>query len=766
MTIELEQTNEQPEQLDYQEFLAQKGVRVQHAGIDISPEEVNDSLYEFQRDIVLWACRLGRAAIFANTGMGKTFMYIEYARLMGQTTLIVAPLSVAYQTIREGKKLGVEIIYVKNDLCIQPGKIYITNYERIDKFRAELFGTVILDESSRLKNFTGKQRNQLVRQFRDVPYRLCATATPAPNDMDELGNHAEFLGYMKMTHMTATFFVYDAMSVKKGMRAGYRLKGHAKEGFFRWLASWSVALNYPSDLGYSDDGFVLPPLTVTHHTIDYDFTPSGMLPGFGSTRISATEARKIRRETIGHRNDLITSWINDSQDQWIVWCGLNDEAIELQRLIPDSINVHGGMSPEDKAKAVLAFQNEEIRVLITKIKIAGMGMNLQNSHRMVFNGLDYSWEGYYQAIRRQWRHRQEFPVDVRIVTSKHETTIYNVVMAKEKEAIAMTKNLIKATHIYSEQEIRQLYRGESEYSTDVEYGDKWQLILGDSVEEMRHLESDSVDLSVYSPPFGIEVFVYSNSERDLSNANNADDFWNHYGFIIRENLRIQKPGTVCAVHVTDGRILKQNHGYVGIKDFSGDVIEQYINHGWEYVGRVTIWKNPQAQAIRLKMQTLQFTQMRKDSRKLRPAMPDYLLLFKKPGECETPANSYERGEINEDLWIQWASPIWLDIDETDVLNARVARNDKDEKHMCPLQLPLIERCVKLWSNPDELVFSPFAGIGSEGYEALRWGRRFLGIELKPEYWKVACHNLNNAEQLNGQTLFDWAHNNNGSNGNG
>lgn len=742
--------------ISYEEFLQSKTLKVPEAGIDIDPTSIHSKLYPFQRDIVVWACRKGRAAIFANTGLGKTFMYLEWARLMGQTTLIVAPLSVAYQTIREADKLGIDVVYLRNDLNVQKGGIYITNYERIARFRAELFGAVVLDESSILKNLTGKTRQKLVKQFKNTPYRLCATATPAPNDMDELGNHSEFLGYMSMVHMTATFFVYDAMSIKNGGRAGYRLKGHAKEGFFRWLASWAVALNYPSDLGYDDDGFILPTLNVEHHTINYDFTPEGQLPGFGSNRISATDARRIRRETIDQRNAIIADWVNSNDEQWLIWCGLNDEASGLNDLIPDSVNVQGSMTPEEKANAIIAFQDGEVRVLITKIKIAGMGMNLQNSHNMVFNGLDYSWEGYYQAIRRQWRHGQTHPVDVHIITSEHESVIYDIVMKKEQEAIAMTENLIKATHIYSEEEIRHLYRDRTAYDEQVADGVDWQLILGDSATVMQSIEDDSIDLSVYSPPFGIEVFVYSNSERDLSNSRSADEFWDHYGFIIDENLRVQKPGTLCAVHVTDGRILKQDHGYVGIKDFSGDVIENYVIRGWEYVGRVTIWKNPQAQAIRLKMQTLQFTQMRKDSRKLKPAMPDYLLLFKKPGNADNPVDSYQRGEIDEDTWIQWASPIWLDIDETDVLNARVARDDKDEKHMCPLQLPLIERCIKLWSNPGEVIFSPFAGIGSEGYEALKYGRKFVGIELKTEYWKVAKQNLENAVKLRGMTLFDWA----------
>jgi DNA modification methylase len=743
--------------MEYEEFLATKQMRAKTTGlVDISGEDVNPILYEYERDIVVWAVRKGRAAIFAGTGLGKTMMYIEWARLIGQTTLIVAPLSVAYQTIREAAGLGVVIEYRQNDADIEQGQIYITNYERVDAFDPTMFGAVVLDESSILKNMNGKTRNRLIAMFADTPYRLCATATPAPNDISEIGNHAEFLGIMPMRDMTNTFFVHDAFG-KKTQRAGeWRLKGHAHDDFFRWMASWAIALNFPSDLGYSDEGFILPELHIEHITVPYDYTPPGMLPGFGGNAISATDAKRIRRATVESRAQLIADMVNDSDEQWLIWCGLNDESDLLATLIPDSINIQGSMSPEAKAEGILAFQDQKVRVLITKIKIAGMGMNLQQSHNMIFNGLDYSWEGYYQAIRRQWRHKQEHEVFVYVVTSTHESKIFEIVMQKEREATQMTQQLISATKRYSEEELRQQYQQEWRYATEQRTGADWQMLLGDSTERMKEIPDNSVSLTITSPPFGTEIFVYSASPRDLSNSASQEEFWEHYRFIISENLRIQKPGTICCVHIMDGRMLKQDHGYVARKDFSGDCIEAYLDAGWVFVSRVTIWKNPQQQAIRLKTTTLQFSQMRKDSRKLRPALPDYLLIFQKPGDYDAPVTSYDRGEINEDQWIQWASPVWFDIKESNVLNVRVARGDADEKHMCPLQLDFIERCVKLWSNPGELVFDPFGGIGSTGYEALRWGRRFLGIELKPEYFEVACRNLATAETLNGQSLFDWA----------
>ena len=741
------------EQMDYQTFLENKGIKVHEEGMNISTDDINPILYPFQRDIVRWACRKGRAAIFANTGLGKTFMYLEWARLMGQTTLIVAPLSVAYQTIREAEKLGITVIYVKNDLPVKPGNIYITNYERIDKFRPELFGAVVLDESSILKNMSGKIRTKLIRQFADTDYRLCATATPAPNDINELGNHSEFLGHMRMSHMSSVFFVHD-QKIGLNPTHRWRLKGHSKKQFYQWLASWAIAINFPSDLGYSDEGFILPPLDVTHKTVPHGYHKEGMLEGFATGGLSAIDVKRIRRATVQQRSDLIADMVNDNDDQWLIWCGLNDEAYALLKLVPDAVNIEGSMTPEDKAQRILEFQDGKIRVLITKIKIAGMGMNLQNSHKMVFHGLDYSWEGYYQAIRRQWRHGQKHRVDVSVVTSTHAAKVFEAVLNKEQEATQMTQELINVTKEYSIAELQDHYIKDWKYATDRTDADKWTMMMGDSVERMKEIPDNSLDLTVTSPPFS-DLFIYSNSPRDLSNNPNIDEFFKHYEYIIRENLRATKPGRIACVHIQDVKAFKTHDGYRGLKNFPFQIIDAYIKAGWTYRSTVTVWKNPQIAAARNKDSDLLFITLKRDSTKLAPTVPDYLLVFRKPGENEVPVQPYPN-EISEEDWILWAAPVWYGIKEGNVLNTRSAKGQEDEKHICPLQLDFIERCIKLYSNPGEWLFDPFAGIGSTGYEALRWGRKFVGIELKPEYYKVACHNLKNAESVNGPTLFDWA----------
>lgn len=283
-----------------------------------------------------------------------------------------------------------------------------------------------------------------------------------------------------------------------------------------------------------------------------------------------------------------------------------------------------------------------------------------------------------------------------------------------------------------------------DYITDDARGDGWHLMLGDSCERLAEAADESVDLSVYSPPFA-SLYTYSPSLRDLGNNPDRDTFLAHYRFIIDHVLRVTKPGRLSAVHVQQLSTTKATHGVIGLTDFRGQVITEHEAAGWVFHGEVTIDKDPQAQAIRTKAHALMFQTLRRDATGNRPAMADYLLLFRKPGDNAVPVKPTEHGVTNED-WIQWARPVWYGIRETNTLNTAVAKDDRDERHICPLQLDLIERCVRLWTNPGELVLSPFAGIGSEGVEAIRHGRRFVGCELKPSYWRTAVDNLRVAEQ--------------------
>jgi DNA modification methylase len=751
--------------IDYTTFLNNKKNELTAIGPAISTEDIHSILFPFQRDIVRWAARKGRAAVWVDTGLGKTFIQLEWARLIGMQTLIIAPLSVARQTIREAKKIGLDVYYVRGQSDVKHD-LSITNYEMLSNFDMSQFGSIVLDESSILKAIDGKTRAKLIEACQNIPYRLCCSATPAPNDYTELGNHAHFLGVCTTQEMLAMFFinanrqqtyviegkVYEQKGSNKGGQE-WRLKHHAEERFFQWLASWALTMTKPSDLGYSDDGFILPPLTISPYFVKSDYVSDDQLFFTGLKGIG--DRANVRRQTINARLDQLKAIVNESTGQWIIWCGLDDESKLVAKSFSDAIEVCGSHTPEYKAQVFEAFQDGQHRILVSKGKIAGFGMNFQNACHMAFFGLSDSWETYYQCVRREWRFRQTNPVDVHIILSDAESEIYRNVMRKDAMAKRLREKLIEAMATFEKDELGMTKPLEQPYITDEAHGEKWTLKLGDSCERLQEIGESTVDLSVYSPPFA-DLFTYSASDRDLGNNGNWSEFFDHYAFIIREILRVTKPGRLTCVHTSDIPAMQSRDGWIGVKDFPGEVIRAYEKQGWVFVGRAFVQKNPQAQAIRTKSKGLLFVQLRKDSSDNRPALVDQILLFKKPGDNATPVQPVTNGEMDNETWIEWANGIWLGINESDTLNYADAREADDEKHICPLQLGTIERCIKLYSNPGELVLSPFAGIGSEGYEAVRLGRRFIGCELKPSYWKTAIKNLQEAEARGNLDLFKQA----------
>lgn len=419
--------------MSYADFLATKQARSTQIGPVVAPEELHPTLFDFQRHITSWAIGKGRAAIFADCGLGKTLMQCEWARSVGETVLILAPLSVARQTVRDAQKIDMDVRYVRSvDQVTGPG-VWISNYEMADHFDADHFDAVVLDESSILKNNTGATRNKLISQWRNTKYRLACTATPAPNDVAELTNHAEFLGAMSRGEMLAAYFVHDD--------DGWRMKGHAIGPMFDWMATWATALRRPSDLGFEDEGYVLPSLNIHAEVVGVNEAPEGQL--FATDLGGIGGRHEVRRKTLADRVARAASLAADSGEQWIVWCGLNDEATQVAAALgDDAANVEGSWSPEAKAEALEAFQDREIRVLVTKPSIAGFGMNFQNAHKMSFVGLSDSYEAYYQAIRRCWRFGQTQPVDVHIVVSELEQQIVQNVRRKESEASVVTARLV------------------------------------------------------------------------------------------------------------------------------------------------------------------------------------------------------------------------------------------------------------------------------------------------------------------------------------
>jgi DNA modification methylase len=751
---------------NYTDFLSTKRKKAQSVGIEIERDQINPILFDFQKDIVKWAVKKGRAAVFLDTGLGKTFIQLEWARLLNVPTLIIAPLSVARQTVRESKKINVNVEYVR----LQPNKpssIYITNYEMIDEFDLSKFGAVVLDESSILKAISGKTKNALIKACETVPYRLACTATPAPNDNIELGNHAEFLGICTHAEMLATFFInanrehtffIDGTAYrKKGSNKGgqeWRLKHHAEQPFFEWLSSWAITMTKPSDLGYDDDGFTLPKLTIKPHFVKVDYAPDDQLFFTGLSGIG--DRAKVRKETVDDRIGKLLEIVSESDEQWIIWTGLQTESDTVKKSIPGAVEVRGSDLPDYKAETFEKFQDGEIKILVTKPKIGGFGMNFQNAHNMAFFGLNDSWESWYQCIRREWRYGQTKPVNVHIIMSSVENAIYQNVLRKDAMAKRLREGLIEQIKLYENGEIRMMETKVETYIEETVTGNKFKAMLGDSCVRLKEIDDNSIDLSVYSPPFE-DLYTYSDSPRDLGNSKGTKEFFIHYSYIIREILRITKSGRLTCVHSSDIPAMAARDGYIGVKDFPGRVIEAYENEGWIFFGRAFVQKNPQAQAIRTKAKGLLFAQMRKDSSSSRPALVDQILIFKKPGENIVPVTPVENGEMDNERWIEWANGIWLDVSESDTLQYAGGRAHDDEKHVCPLQLGTIERCIKLYSNPGETVLTPFMGIGSEAYQAVKLGRKAIGIELKPSYFELAVRNLRNAEMESSMpSLFEWA----------
>lgn len=418
--------------LSYAEFLASKTRTVEPAGIEVTPGAVHPRLHPFQSDIVRWAVARGRAALWTTTGTGKTSMQLEWARLSGATSLIVTPLAVAQQTVREAEKLDIAAAYIRSGAEITGPGVWVTNYEMIEHVDPALLDAVVLDESSIMKDSTGKTRTRLIRHFAGVPRRLSCTATPAPNDMEELTNQAEFLGVCSRVDMLASYFIHDD--------EGWRVKKHARTPMFRWMADWAIALRTPSDLGYSDEGYVLPGLEITPQVVAVpDEVGAEFADGLGGVG-GRSRARKLTlTDRCARAAELVAA---EPDEPWLLWTGLNAEAELLAELVPGAVNVSGSMAPEAKAEALLAFADGRIRVLISKPSIAGHGMNFQRCARMAFVGLSDSWEQYFQAIRRCFRYGQTRVVVAHIVLSALEQEIADNVARKEEQATTMIADLV------------------------------------------------------------------------------------------------------------------------------------------------------------------------------------------------------------------------------------------------------------------------------------------------------------------------------------
>lgn len=444
--------------MNYRDFLKNKRFVLESSGFDIDKSNLNPMLYDFQKDIVRWALKKGKACIFADCGLGKTPMQLSWAHQVykhtGGMVLILAPLSVADQTKREAEKFGYIAKVVENQEQCIPG-INVTNYEKLDRFTANKFAGIVLDESSILKSYSGKVRTSIIQNFHEVPYKLACTATPAPNDYIELGNHSEFCGVMTRSEMLSMFFVHDG-----GQTSKWRLKGHAEDVFWQWLATFSVFVDNPRNIGYEVKGYDLPKLNIKEIIVDgEEATPDAL---------TLTERRKARKDSLLLRCEKAAEFVNNSDEQWLVWCDLNDESHKLHDLIDGSVEVQGSDKDTYKSKSMLDFSQNKLKCLITKPQIAGFGMNWQNCHNMIFTGLSDSYEQYYQALRRCWRYGQKREVNVYIVISSKEGCVKENIERKQTDFLKMQSEMTALTKEITKKELKSTCRISTPYEPKVE----------------------------------------------------------------------------------------------------------------------------------------------------------------------------------------------------------------------------------------------------------------------------------------------------------
>jgi len=721
---------------DYDDFVARK--RRAEVATGHKPGDLNEHLFDFQHAIVEWAIRRGRAAIFADTGLGKTLMQLSWAAEVaantGGTVLVLAPLAVSEQTIEQGRTFGIEVSRVPQGGTPTGPGVWITNYERMDAIDfTELHG-LVLDESSILKAHDGKTRQRIIDAAQGVPYRLSCTATPSPNDFEELGNQCEFLGVMSRTEMLATYFVNDT-----GDTGTWRLKGWGASKFWEWMGTWAVVLRNPQDLGFNGARYELPPLTYHEHVVETEQLGDEL---FARPAMGLAERRKAQRDSVEARCKALADVVNaEPGEPWLIWCHLNDEAELITQLIPGAVNVQGSDSPESKSKNLLGFAHREIRVLVSKPKIAGFGMNWQHCARMAFVGLDDSFEKFYQAVRRCYRFGQKREVQVHLFTAENEGQILANLKRKEVQHHEMSANMIEHMKEIMNHELTGQTNVVDAYREDTHEGDGYTIHLGDCVKWARRMADNSIDYSVFSPPFA-DLFVYSNSDHDMGNCKDDDEFVAQLKFLITELFRVIKPGRNVSFHCMNLPTTKMRQGFIGLRDFRGALIKAFEEAGFIYHSEVCIWKDPVVAMQRTKALGLLHKTIRENSTMSRMGLPDYVVTMRKPGDCETRVTHGD--DLPVLMWQKYASPIWTDINQGRTLNKLPARDENDEKHMCPLQLDVIERCIHLWTNKGDLVFSPFTGIGSEGYCAVKMGRRFVGTELKPQYYELACLNVEDA----------------------
>ena len=829
--------------MDYKEFLENKIVVAKDYGTDELESEIDSKLLPHQADIVRWSISGGRRAIFASFGLGKTIMQLEIAKQVIKITnkpfLICMPLGVVgeFKDDLDFLDNGLKLEYITDSDVIDEYdlKIYVTNYERIRKgdVKANKFGGVSFDEASILRNLKTETTNYVLKHFTDVNYRFVATATPTPNDFIEILNYADYLGVIDRGHALTRFFQRD--STKAGHLTLYDNK---KEEFWKWVSSWAVFINKPSDLGYNDDGYLLPKLNFIEkevENIDNDVIKNkrGDIVLFKDTTKSLIDVSREKRESVELRINKALEIVNEKpKENWILWHHLEFERTELNKKFKDFNikSVYGSQDNSEKEGLLIDFKHSKYQILSTKPKIAGSGCNFQHScNNMIFVGIDYKFNDFIQAIHRCYRFKQSKEVNVYAIYTQNERDVLKVLKEKWVKHIELQTEMINLVREYGlntdkikSDMKRQIFDNRKESKIG---GAK--VFNEDTVKIHEEMESNSTDMILTSIPFG-DHYEYSDNYNDMGHNNGNEEFFKQMDYLTPNLLRTLKPGKIAAIHVKDRIRYSYQNGtsFTTIDDFSGKTVAHFVKHGFYLIGKITITTD----VVRENNQTyrLGWSEQCKDATKMGVGLPEYVLLFRKaPTEsnnayadepCVKTKEEYPINNWQLDAHAYWKSSgnrffsseelktmdlkkicnywkkhnldnvydfgehllacenlekqgklsrlfmtlpthsnnkdVWTDINRMNTLNTNQA-NRKKEKHICPLQLDIIERLINRFTMKGDLVDDPFGGLFSTAYKALEMERKCISTELNPEYYEDGLYYLKSIEyKINIPTLFD------------
>lgn len=657
---------------EYLEFLETKKTAVVQSGFDIAESELSPFLFDFQKYCVRRMLKLGRGGIFAGCGQGKTLMQLEWAKWVSERekrpVLVLAPLSVSRQTIAKGAEFGYHVARYSG--MTDKDQIVITNYEQLENVDVDRFVGVVLDESSILKNFTGHYRRLLTDVFKHTPYKLCCSATPSPNDLNEIGNHSEFLNVLDAQDMRSKWFVRE-----DGMN-NYRLKGHAKADFYGWIASWAITFENPADIGFTETGkkFILPKLNYIQHQIETK-PQEGYL--FSQGIVNATNFNAELRKTKQERLELAAQLARITEGQVLIWIKQNEEGEILRKLLPEAVEVRGSDKDSDKEQRLLDFADGKIRILISKAKICGYGMNFQKCGTQIFVAPDFSFEDFYQQVRRSYRFGREGDVNIHLIITDTMQNTRAIIEEKQRKFEEMQREINRNVNEHA-------YGLLDDYQYAEYRDEKVFLMKGDTTIEIKRIPDNSVDLIIFSPPFS-SLFTYSNYIHDMGNNENHEEFFKQYAFLLKELFRILKPGRLMCCHTKDLGVYKTTGGFTGMYDFTGEHTRHVLEAGFKLHSKVTIWTDPVLEMQRTKTQRLLYKQVTTDSAKTGIGMAEYITIFKKwEGNEEDwePITNLNKKNFPLEVWQKWASPVWMDIRRTDVLNGAEGTAQGDEKHIC------------------------------------------------------------------------------------